>query len=112
VLNVSAAVSSDFDEPFFDSLVRGLAELPTNLRDYYAFRLQHIKASVTHEHIGLKDPETGETYFRPVWPVVHERLLGALAHLRVRESLYCALRASDQQPAFAPPFSNEFRPTS
>jgi hypothetical protein len=56
-----------------------LRELPGDLEGLYAFFLHQIKASVARERVELKDPETGETYDKPVWPAVYDRMLGVLA---------------------------------
>ena len=56
-------------------------ELPADLEGLYAFFLHQIKASpsVARERIELTDPETGETYDKPVWPAFYDRVLGVLA---------------------------------
>ncbi len=56
-------------------------ELPAELEGLYAFFLHNIKASpsVARERIELTDPETGETYDKPVWPAFYDRVLGVLA---------------------------------
>jgi hypothetical protein len=57
----------------------GLKELPTDLEGLYAFFLNQIKGSVARERIELRDPETGETYDKSVWPTIYNRILGVLA---------------------------------
>ncbi|MCU0559564.1 MAG: ATP-binding protein [Desulfobacterales bacterium] len=54
-------------------------ELPADLDGLYDFFLRQIKASVGRERIELKDPETGETYDKAVWPAVYHPILGVLA---------------------------------
>jgi archaellum biogenesis ATPase FlaH len=55
-----------------------LKELPGDLEELYAFFLHQIKAAVSRERVELKDPETGETYDKPIWPAVYDRILGVL----------------------------------
>lgn len=56
-----------------------LKELPKDQSDLYAFFLNQIKTSVARERIEQKDPQTGETYDKPIWPAVYAPLLGVLA---------------------------------
>jgi hypothetical protein len=56
-----------------------LDALPAALGGLHAFFLNQIKVSVARERIELTDPETGETYDKPIWPTVYHPILGALA---------------------------------
>ncbi len=56
-----------------------LKELPSDLEGLYAFFLSQIKVTVVRERIELRDPDTGETYDKDVWPAIYVRILGVLA---------------------------------
>ncbi len=82
-LSVDEMKSKDEDtrlraQRMLDALL-SLNELPADLEGLYAFFLKQIKASVARERIELKDPDTGETYDKAVWPAVYHPILGMLA---------------------------------
>ena len=56
--------------------------LPDDLKDLYAFFLHQIKQSLARQRIEMVDPETGDTYDKPVWPAVYSRMLAVLAVAR------------------------------